>query len=84
MKVITILLIAAFGTTLVSTQAVENGDKRLIQTNDALPAEWMTEDEIFNLIQQGQGFIDVTDFDFLAPRPSKASTKGNFIDGVQL
>lgn len=69
MKVLRLVLIAVLGIVYVSGSSIvgENQEKRLIQTSEDQPATWMTEDEIFELIERNQGFMDITDFDYSNP-----------------
>lgn len=62
MKTLQLLLVAAVGVILVSSKAVQNEGKRLIKVSEHLPGQWMTEDEILQLIRQKVTFIDITDF----------------------
>lgn len=50
----------------ISKKTVEGESEgpRLIQTSETEPARWMSEAEIFALIRNRQGFMDVTDFDY--------------------
>ncbi|CAL8109376.1 unnamed protein product [Orchesella dallaii] len=60
MRSLQILLVVSVGVILVSSVPLEQG-KRLIKTSEEEPAKWMTDDEIWSLIEKHQNFIDITD-----------------------
>ncbi|ODM94059.1 Leucine aminopeptidase 1 [Orchesella cincta] len=57
MKVIAFTLLFA---ALVAATPVQNGSKRLILTGVDSPAVWLSEQEIWKLIENNQRFIDIT------------------------
>lgn len=59
-----------------SARTVSEGNKRLIQVSEKAPAQWMTETEIFELIQSNKGFMDITDFDYSNSRIKKPNVHG--------
>ncbi len=74
------ILIVLLGTILVSARSVtENEGKRLIQTSEEEPARWMTEKEIFQLIQKNKGFMDITDFDYSDVKIRNVPITGIFV-----
>lgn len=79
MRVLLLVLSVASGVLLTTSRSVPDG-KRLIQTSETEPATWMTEEEIFGLIQQRKGFMDVTDFHY----PDTKITDNAHIDGLCL
>jgi leucyl aminopeptidase len=64
---------------IASSRSVDEStnNKRLIQTSEDEPPKWMTESEIFELIQRNQGFMDVTEFNY-----SDARIKPIHIDAI--
>lgn len=75
MKTFQLLAVAAVAVALVSSRAVEEG-KRLIKTSEDHPGEWMTEEQIVNLIKKKVTFIDITDFDYSKVNPDDVDTHG--------
>ncbi|ODM98733.1 putative leucine aminopeptidase 1 [Orchesella cincta] len=75
MRSLQILLVVSVGVILVSSIPVEQG-KRLIKTSEEEPAKWMTDDEVWSLINKHQNFIDITDHqDMPVVRPQDVPTK---------
>lgn len=75
MKTFQLLVVAAVAVALVSSRAVEEG-KRLIKTSEEHPGEWMTEEQIVDLIKKKVTFIDITDFDYSKVNLDEVDTHG--------
>lgn len=73
-----IALILSFALAVYGLPATENG-KRLIKTSHEEPAEWMSQAEIWNLIEKHANFIDLTDHDLKEYASKSVSAKGTKI-----
>lgn len=77
MKGLQLILIASVGAILVSSVPLEQ-EKRLIKTSAEGDGEWLTEDQLWQLIRNRRNFIDITDHqDMQRIKPEDMNTSGN-------
>lgn len=55
------ILIVALGVAAVTSTPVDTSEKRLIKRADGDLGRWMTQAQIFELIENLENFIDITD-----------------------
>lgn len=74
-----LLLVSAIYIVSVSSSSIPGPGqegKRLIQTSEVEPAQWLTEGEIFDLIQENRGFVDITNFEYTSVSKKKPIVTG--------
>lgn len=80
MKLFITLLFISCGVLATMASPLENVEKRLVKRTESDPGVWMTESEIWKLIESKENFIDITDHSqYPVNKIRPQSTKGNIL-----